>query len=210
MILRTIGGPSADWRPGERGLTPRREAIEQKSQLADLCLASQVFGAPGWRTPIGLTDFTLSAGTEPHYIMHEMLAIDRFTGGSTEGLKFNAKALCRPRLEGTVTANLEALERSCAGTGGLMLLAFVFRDLIEGDIALGFGAGKGYGACRVVVRAVHWPRWENIPQVFRKDLTEEDLPDLMTAKPVSEQLKLESQMYWFEDLKKTAERRSHA
>jgi CRISPR/Cas system CSM-associated protein Csm3 (group 7 of RAMP superfamily) len=210
MILRTIGGPLAAWRPGDRKLTPRHEAIENKSQLADLCLASQVFGAPGWRTPIELTDFTLPGESEPQYLMHEMLAIDRFTGGSPEGLKFNAKALCQPRLQGKLTLNLGTLERSCGGTAGLMLLAFVLRDLIEGDIAFGFGAGKGYGACRASIRAVRWPKWESIPAVFRKDLNEEDIPDLVAAKPISEQLKLASQLNWFEDLKKAAERRVHA
>jgi CRISPR/Cas system CSM-associated protein Csm3 (group 7 of RAMP superfamily) len=204
-ILRTIGGPSAAWHPGEPGLTRDWETISDVSQLSGLCLASQVFGAPGWHTPIGVTDFKLPKGSRPNYLMHEMVAIDRFTGAGAEGLKFNAKAVCQPSFQGTVTIDLDALKRADCGPGGLLLLAFTLRDLLEGDIAFGFGAGKGYGACRAIVRAVRWPEWEKIPDAFRKDLEESDIPDLIAGKQLSDALQIKL-LDWFEDLNMAAVR----
>lgn len=93
-----------------------------------------------------MSDFTPieDGGKEFH---QDFVAIDRFTGGGAESLKFDAKSFHRPVLRGSLTLDLEAVQRARPGEWCLGLMALVLRDLCEGDIPLGFGAAKGYGAC---------------------------------------------------------------
>lgn len=109
-----------------------------------LCLACQLFGAPGWRSPLRISDFTLVEG-DYESITQEMLAVDRFTGGGKHGAKYNALAIVSPKLTGTIEVEEWRLKRQPWALG---LLALVLRDLKEGDLAFGWGAaGKGYGRC---------------------------------------------------------------
>jgi CRISPR/Cas system CSM-associated protein Csm3 (group 7 of RAMP superfamily) len=127
----------------------------------ELCLTCQVFGAPGWRSPVSFSDF-VSDDTRPDIPFHqEFLAIDRFTGGGADGLKFNAEAVYQPMLSGQMTIDLQRLDLWALG-----LLALLLRDLIEGDIVLGFGAAKGYGACRAEVTGLHVMGLENCPGLW--------------------------------------------
>ncbi|RLJ16846.1 hypothetical protein DJ031_15345 [bacterium endosymbiont of Escarpia laminata] len=107
-----------------------------------LCLACQLFGAPGWRSPMAITDFTLKPGDYERQTQ-EMLAVDRFTGGGKDKAKYNAQAIIDPVLEGRVK-----LDKRRAPGWGLGLLALLLRDLKEGELRFGWGAaGKGYGHC---------------------------------------------------------------
>lgn len=115
--------------------------IDQKDRK-NLCLACQVFGAPGWRTVLEVSDFTKIEGTgEP--VVQEFVAIDRFTGGGVDKMKFNAGADQCPHFSGCLSLDRERLQ----GEWPLGLLALVLRDLKEGDITFGYGAAKGYGQC---------------------------------------------------------------
>jgi hypothetical protein len=121
---------------------PVKELKEVKEKL---CLACQLFGAPGWRSPLRISDFTLLAG-DYEYITQEMLAVDRFTGGGKAGAKYNALGIVSPKLAGTIEVEESRLEHQPWALG---LLALVLRDLKEGDLAFGWGAaGKGYGRCQ--------------------------------------------------------------
>jgi CRISPR/Cas system CSM-associated protein Csm3 (group 7 of RAMP superfamily) len=130
-----------------------------------------LFGAPGWRSVLKLSDFEASKDCALH--RQEFVAIDRFTGGASEGAKFNGVSVLSPRLNGCLTIDLKrllaALPKTPKPTEGLTtaeqeieqkrinaalenikaaigLFAFTLRDLDEGDIGLGFGASaKGYG-----------------------------------------------------------------
>ncbi len=77
----------------------------------------------------------------------DFIAIDRFTGGGLDGAKFNAKPFYKPEFEVTLKLRLhDALTADHrAAARGLLLLTL--RDLAEGDIPLGWGKRKGYGAC---------------------------------------------------------------
>jgi hypothetical protein len=154
-------------------------------EVAGLCPACRVFGAAGWRSPLAISDFTAAddeaAGEE---LCQELLAIDRFTGGGAEewlgleegarGLKFNAKSALRPTLQGRIDLDLTALGR--AGNGerpiawALGLLALALRDVVEGDLAFGWGAGKGYGRCEARVVGHRLPPWEALPERLRGEL----------------------------------------
>ena len=127
----------------------------------DLCLTCQVFGAPGWRSPISFSDF-VADDTQPGLSFHqEFLAIDRFTGGGADGLKFDAEAVYQPVLVGQMTIDLQRLDLWALG-----LLALLLRDLIEGDVVLGFGAAKGYGACWATVTDLQVIGLENCPELW--------------------------------------------
>lgn len=139
-ILRTIAAdPRIACRP-----TSTREAcpaIGEAHERSTLCLACQVFGAPGWAAPVEVSAFTREDCSALRDLRQEFVAIDRFTGGGARGLKFNAMSFDRPVLQGRLVVDLARIE-----TWGLGLLLLALRDLVEGDVPLGFGQAKGYGA----------------------------------------------------------------
>lgn len=144
-ILRTVGLECV-------GISQKVPAVGNAGDAGrTLDLAAVLFGAPGWRSLVRLTDFT--AAQNASTLKHEMLAIDRLTGGGKDGYKFTIEALDCPTLTGTLSLDLSRLdrvERANPGTTATLLglLAHVLRDLDEGDIALGYGAAKGYGRSR--------------------------------------------------------------
>jgi len=142
-IIRTIGGQAC-------GPFEPCNAISRIEELLKLCPACQVFGGTGWKSGISFQDFVMSNNKEP--IIQEFVAIDRFTGGGAEHLKFNAEAVPDPHLEGRISIDMDKIN-PC----GLGMLALAFRDLIEGDITLGFGASKGYGACTAEITDISMP-----------------------------------------------------
>lgn len=139
-IWRTI---AQDHTPGEgAGLLPEAKRSGDERRLHPF---ARLFGAPGWRAPIEIEDFRLIEGGSLR--TQEFVAIDRFTGGASDSAKFTAKALDRPVFEGELSIDLRRLTAVCGGHDRWpwLLLAFLLRDLAEGDVAFGFGAGKGYG-----------------------------------------------------------------
>jgi len=114
-------------------------------QWHKLSLAGRLFGVSGWRSPVDVTDFTEQEASFAELFMQDFLAIDRFTGGGKDGAKFKFQAAFAPRLTGRITLRFRpgTLEAEL-GPG---LLALTLRDVLEGDVTFGLGAGKGYGAC---------------------------------------------------------------
>jgi len=139
-IVRTIGGRACHVDdPGDAC-----DAIENAAEVeTKLCATCRLFGAPGWGTPIELSDFGELEDSKALRFRHEMVAIDRFTGGTAGPSKFNAYVFWKPVLRGTVSVELGRIDMA-----GLAILALTLRDLLEGDISLGYGASKGYGALR--------------------------------------------------------------
>ena len=131
-----------------------------------LCLACQLFGAPGWKTPLEISDFTWIEGTG-RCVSQEFIAIDRFTGGGAGKLKFNVECYEKPHFKGTIAFFRHRL----AEDWPLGLLALVLRDLIEGDIALGYGASRGYGSCTAEI-----DRWQD--NEFQTAVEKKGLPEL--------------------------------
>jgi CRISPR/Cas system CSM-associated protein Csm3 (group 7 of RAMP superfamily) len=173
-ILRTMHGEQAACYPDSKGARSACEAVYEVGDLGRLCPACRLFGAPGWRSPLEISDFkTENPVSEEDLTTQEFLAIDRFTGGGAEGAKFNAKSIYRPKLSGSISVNLKALERAGAGRWALGLLTVTLRDLIEGDVRLGFGAAKGYGSVRAEITATQLPAWGDCPDLFKADLLED-------------------------------------
>ncbi|WP_448872442.1 RAMP superfamily CRISPR-associated protein [Desulfobulbus propionicus] len=149
-ILRTLGLPACH--PTDtKGPETCGQRLMAGGTTSDLCLACQVFGAPGWRSPLEISDFHLSEDGCDQMIQ-EFVAIDRFTGGAKDSAKFNALALYRPVLKGCLRVrHYQALSPEARA-----LLALTLRDLKEGDITFGFGAAKGYGTCTWQTRDTPW------------------------------------------------------
>lgn len=149
-ILRTIGGDKAaciDHEKAERKACPSVYKVEK---VEESCPACQVFGLSGWRSPVQFSDFTSDMDRDK-FKRQQFVAIDRFTGGGVDGAKFDADYADRSVLGGTITIDIDRLKKSGAGEWGLGLIALTLRDLMEGDITLGFGAAKGYGVCKAEI-----------------------------------------------------------
>lgn len=160
-ILRTMGHE-----PEEAAA----DKIEDITGLDALSLSDRLFGAPGWRAPLQVSDFLACGRCREKE--QEFLAIDRFTGGGAAGLKFKAKSFWKPVLRGCLSIDVEKLE-TIGSLWSLGLLALTLRDLVEGDIALGFGAAKGYGAveARLIPSGAPWSR---LPRAWRDRIGEKD------------------------------------
>ena len=136
-IIRTLGGTCC-----ESNLACEK-GIHTHAEIKELCPVCRVFGAPGWKSPLAISDFRFLDGEDDGHIQ-EFVAIDRFTGGAKDQAKFNAEYIGSPRFTGTIALD----ERRVLPDWGKGLLYLVLRDLAEGDITLGFGRSKGYGVCR--------------------------------------------------------------
>ena len=118
-----------------------------------LCLACQLFGSTRRGSRFVVEDAPF-AGNDPVYKMLDFLAVDRFTGGGAEHLKFDALVLWRPAFN--VRLRLENPEPWELGW-----LTLVLRDLAEGWLRVGFGAAKGFG--QVIVEDVEMIKGELVP-----------------------------------------------
>ncbi len=197
-ILRTLGSELTACYPDGNG----PHIVYGTGELKGLCLACQVFGAPGWRSPVQFSDFKTEVppGNDA-FMQQEFVAIDRFTGGSAdaEGLKFNAKAAHNPILTGCIKVDLRALEIAGAGPWALGLLTLTLRDLMEGDIRFGFGAAKGYGAAQARIDSISLPEWSDCPGVFKEGVDEEQWQSIQTSKPLADVLQ-DPMGYWVLEL----------
>jgi len=148
-ILRTMGKKACS--PSDKRVEKTCQC-EYKEEVETLCKACKLFGASGWRAPIEFSDFIPTV--EETYLSQEFLAIDRFTGGGADGAKFDAYSSYRPQYLVSITIDLQALEIAKDEFCSLGLFALTLRDLVEGDITLGFGASKGYGAVSANIQKI--------------------------------------------------------
>ena len=155
-IFRTIGG----------SVDSTKKMPASQSDVQSLGPIDKLFGCTGWRAPLGISDFKPIPTGEGIEVTQQFLAIDRFTGGGADGKKFDATSSYKPKLEGKLTLNFKALEYAGAGLWAIALLVFTLRDLMEGDISLGFGSAKGYGACRASITGFQISDFERVPTLF--------------------------------------------
>lgn len=101
-----------------------------------LCLACQLFGSVRRGSRLRIEDARFVGDAE--YKMQDFLAIDRFTGGGADRLKFDAKVLWQPSFRVRLR-----LENPADWEIGWLLLTL--RDVIEGLASVGFGGAKGFG-----------------------------------------------------------------
>jgi len=111
----------------------------------ELCLACRLFGSTRLGSRLLVEDAPYAGEKPPRLKVLDFLAIDRFTGGGAEKLKFDALALWRP--EFTLRLYLDNPQEWELGW-----LALVLRDLAEGWLSVGYGAAKGFG----LVKLTNW------------------------------------------------------
>ena len=146
-ILRTLGVevPPPEQQPVISARTNRADALHQVAQLD---LATRLFGVSGWRAPLEPTRFVVpNTSAAPQLLQQEFVAVDRFTGGAADALKFNAEFAAPCTLKGSLKLDLTRLGQVDPLQTARGLLALLLRDLQEGDLAPGAHAAIGCGAC---------------------------------------------------------------
>jgi hypothetical protein len=146
---------------GNRQTVKRGTAKKLPSGVSAL---TRLFGAAGWSSTIEVRDFveiTRDNGPcQSNSRTQQFVAIDRFTGGGAEDRKFDAEGGWQPWLKGSLTVNLDRLENEMGRPEpALGLLALTLRDLAEGDLAFGWGSGKGYGWATVDTGGLNSVEW---------------------------------------------------
>lgn len=131
------------------------DAVYEMEEVDKLCLACRIFGAAGWRSTFKREAFVSRRSMDTS--RQEFVAIDRFTGGGADRKKFNADSFHRPELRGAIGFDLGRLEKRGSDVWALGLIALTLRDLMEGDIHVGFGASKGYAAVRASIEKISLP-----------------------------------------------------
>lgn len=125
-----------------------------------------LFGCEAQESGIWCSEFAGTQELDISRSKREMVAIDRFTGGASEHAKFDVLCLDRPVLDGVLAFDLPpdaAAARRVIGAGVLLL-----RDLIEGDVAFGFGDMKGFGQCRATILRLAVAGLEQQPELARQ------------------------------------------
>lgn len=108
-------------------------------------LSQWIFGFDGERSGLWCSDFSGEL-IDITNNLKEMVAIDRFTGGASNHAKFDCLGFYKPTLCGVLAIDLPSNDKKLTlEVLGLMILTL--RDLMEGEITLGFGATKGFGEC---------------------------------------------------------------
>ncbi|MCB1092933.1 MAG: hypothetical protein KDL87_15455, partial [Verrucomicrobiae bacterium] len=107
--------------------------------------AAWLFGLPGWKAPLTPSRVLGKSPLGGSPLRQEFLAIDLFSGGGAEGLKFNSELAPKGTLRATLRIDLDRLEKVDSAFESIGLLALVLRDLAEGDIPIGSGWSKGQG-----------------------------------------------------------------
>lgn len=119
---------------------------DQEVDEGHLCLACRLFGSTRRGSRLRVEDapyHPTEQQPKPVLKMLDFLAIDRFTGGGAEGLKFDALALWKPAFRMRLS-----LENPRPWELGW--LALVLRDLAEGWLRIGYGAARGFGQVRLL------------------------------------------------------------
>jgi CRISPR/Cas system CSM-associated protein Csm3 (group 7 of RAMP superfamily) len=107
----------------------------------ELCLACRLFGSTRFGSRLVVEDAPF-IGDKVKFKMLDFLAVDRFTGGGADHLKFDALVLWRPAFK--LRLYLENPQDWELGW-----LALVLRDLAEGWLSVGYGAAKGFGRVKL-------------------------------------------------------------
>ncbi len=134
-----------------RGCTKRLPELKKNMRpvYKYTCMACKLFGAGGHGSRISFSDGELSDFNKR---VIDGVGIDRFTGGSVQGAKFQNEVLEKGFFKFKISLrNFEIWQ--------LGLLAFVLRDLENGELKLGFGKSKGFGAMTSIIQDVIFTYW---------------------------------------------------
>jgi hypothetical protein len=155
---------------GKRGDRENILWVDDGMPSKDIGCVTRLFGGPGWKTILKISDFVEvsreeSPGLDQSHkeqttnsFVQQFVAVDRFTTtGGPDGAKFDAEGGWQPCIQGKITLDMTRLGLLGNPSPSLGLLALTLRDLAEGDLTFGWGAGKGYGWATIEPdEAVQW------------------------------------------------------
>lgn len=122
----------------------QRQILENHIDTTADHLTGALFGMSARRSRIWMTE---AISIEPAPILEQtFVAIDRFTGGGQPHKLYKVRAAESGPLEGSLLLDPRNGPLAMWETGLLLLLA---RDALEGELMLGWGKARGYGACEV-------------------------------------------------------------
>jgi CRISPR-associated RAMP protein (TIGR02581 family) len=128
----------------------RGEQVEEPTAMdvyRDSCPACKVFGNTSLIGRIAVPDAYLSSDSPDRTEQRDGVGIDRFTGGAASGAKFELEVVTKATFE--VQLQLVNFELWQLGW-----LAYVIRDLSEGQLGIGSGKSRGLGQVSASVRQV--------------------------------------------------------
>ncbi len=131
-------------------------------------LMGQLFGSTQQQGCIGFDDATVEI-TEQDEHQQTFTAIDRFTGGAKGGALYKVEAIWpKNSFKGQIHYPADKLQ----GWMKLLLL-YILKDSMEGDLVLGWGKSKGYG--RLTLEQIEDKNWEQLyPTLNPTDLEQWD------------------------------------
>jgi CRISPR-associated RAMP protein (TIGR02581 family) len=110
----------------------------RKSLYPEACPACKLFGCAGLASRILFSDAEINS-YDPIY--RDMIGIDRFTGGVSQGANMRFHILEKTKFSTEISiTNFELWH--------LGLLAYAFRDFSDGVVSIGFGKTKGFGCVK--------------------------------------------------------------
>jgi CRISPR/Cas system CSM-associated protein Csm3 (group 7 of RAMP superfamily) len=119
-------------------------------KVADSLLDS-LFGTTGQRSAFWFSDAVSETRGSPHPQFFN--AVDRFTGGVAKEKLYNVNAVLSGELRFTVSIDALSEGRLREEDWWKGLLVLLLRDAMEGDLAIGWGKSRGYGAFRLKITA---------------------------------------------------------
>jgi hypothetical protein len=81
-----------------------------------------------------------------------MVAIDRFTGGAAESMKYSALVFQAPSMQGWLAVDLPDDNKTARAMLGALTLTL--RDLLQGHLTFGYGETKGFGQCTAQIMSL--------------------------------------------------------
>jgi CRISPR-associated RAMP protein (TIGR02581 family) len=125
---------------------PKESDLANQRVYAHCCLICRLFGSTFFAGRLATAD-AYAVGIAPGAQTRDGVGIDRFTGGASEGAKFDLEVITGGRFETTLhIRNFELWQ--------LGLLGFLIRDMEDGLLRIGSGRSRGLGQVRGKVERV--------------------------------------------------------
>ena len=133
--------------------------------IADTML-EEIFGHTNQQSTLYFDDAEVEVNEDKHLHKQTFNAIDRFTGGVKPHALYNVEAIWP---DDTFITHIHYQKEKLKGWMKLLLL-YVIRDSMEGDLVLGWGKSKGYG--RLTLSTDRHENWDKQYQAINQnDLT---------------------------------------
>lgn len=147
--LKALLGLLTRWNGGEGASIGKGKSKDQgrvRWEVEDVLVLTceRLFDTTGQRSALWFSEAVSEAPGSPHPQFFN--AVDRFTGGVAKEKLYNVNAVLCDELRFTVTFDPETPNLAGDGDWWKGLLLLVLRDSMEGDLAIGWGKARGYGA----------------------------------------------------------------